>query len=86
MVRIVQHLHGQGEPLSGVGLVTPYAAQVQLLCSMLRAQLPAVTSDSEPEVKTVDGYQGREKDVIIFSCVRANMQVRCQKLYLYGVK
>jgi len=52
---------------SDIGLISPYAAQARLLRSMLRGEVGA-----QVEVSSVDGFQGREKEVIIFSCVRAN--------------
>ncbi|KAG1677719.1 hypothetical protein FOA52_001031 [Chlamydomonas sp. UWO 241] len=75
VVRLLRHLRdAAGEPLAGVGVVTPYVAQMQTLESgLMRAKLSDV---GVVEVKTVDGYQGREKDVIIFSTVRANTQSR----------
>jgi hypothetical protein len=47
-----------------VGVVTPYAAQVALITRALGQ--PAVS------VRSVDGFQGQEREVIVFSCVRAN--------------
>ena len=55
-----------GLELSDIGIVTPYAGQVRTIRDMLPESMQGV------EVRTVDGYQGREKDVIIFSCVRSN--------------
>ena len=49
-----------------IGIVTPYAGQVRAIRDMIPESMQDV------EVRTVDGYQGREKDVIIFSSVRSN--------------
>ena len=62
-----------------VALITPYKAQVHRLRHMLRdvPELAALqharrAQDAEIEINSVDGFQGREKDVVIFSAVRSN--------------
>ncbi len=44
-----------------IGIISPYADQVNL-----------IKSKTPLEVKTVDGFQGREKEIIIISTVRSN--------------
>ncbi|CAE7210645.1 upf1 [Symbiodinium necroappetens] len=53
-----------------IGVISPYAAQVAQIKSAMEAekmsfQEPDARTDATgcPEVKTVDGYQGREKEV-----------------------
>lgn len=56
-----------------IGIVTPYKAQVVHLKNALGAWLRKIGSQfNEIEVNTVDAFQGREKDIIIFNCVRSN--------------
>ena len=47
-----------------IGVITPYAGQARLIRSLCET--------TGVEVDTVDGFQGREKEVIIISCVRSN--------------
>ncbi|CAB9496919.1 polymerase alpha-associated DNA helicase A [Seminavis robusta] len=67
-----------GDPSSpkSIGIVTPYRGQVDLIKKKLAAdeELAASTKmlSIEVEIKTVDGYQGRERDLILFSAVRSN--------------
>jgi DNA replication ATP-dependent helicase Dna2 len=46
-------------------VIAPFRAQVALLRKMV-----ANDGNSNVEVNTVDQYQGRDKDVVIFSCTR----------------
>ncbi|XP_064027690.1 probable helicase senataxin isoform X2 [Pogoniulus pusillus] len=55
--------------LRRIGIITPYSAQKK----RIQRQLDKVFGNNSPgEVDTVDAFQGREKDCIIVTCVRAN--------------
>ena len=54
---------------SDVGVITPYKSQVRLLKSRAGRQV---------EINTVDAFQGREKKVILFNCVRSNGMTNTQ--------
>lgn len=50
-----------------IGIITPYSAQVSSLCSKIPYE-----DYKNLEISTVDGFQGREKEIIILSLVRSN--------------
>lgn len=60
-----RELISTGISAKDIAVITPYTAQVQLIKSLL-------LDITEVEVGTVDGFQGREKEAIIFSFVRSN--------------
>ena len=53
-----------------IGVITPYNAQATLLRDALRRR--DRRGAGELEIGTVDGFQGREKEVVVVSCVRSN--------------
>lgn len=68
--RLIQGYPGEGQ---NVGIIAPYRAQRKLIVQSLRQALGnELCAELDPEISTVDGFQGREKDIIIFSCVRAS--------------
>ncbi len=58
---IVQDYLNAGVSEEDIGIISPYADQVKIIQEM-----------TPVEVKTVDGFQGREKEIIIISTVRSN--------------
>lgn len=62
--QIIDETIESGIDPSCIGVITPYQGQVQLLKKMLQNQ--------QVEVDSIDGFQGREKEMIILSLVRAN--------------
>ncbi|WP_456432882.1 IGHMBP2 family helicase [Nitratifractor sp.] len=68
--RIVLDLLGEllamGIDPAQIGVISPYLSQVKRIKAALTGKLESV------EVKSVDGFQGREKEVILISFVRSN--------------
>jgi predicted DNA helicase len=65
-VSFAKELTLMGLKEENIGIITPYAAQIKMIKKELERENLAI------ETKTVDGFQGREKEVIIISFVRAN--------------
>lgn len=63
-VRLLERLLAAGIRPKDAALLTPYVAQAKLLKSL--AKIPGL------EIGSVDGFQGREKEVTIVSLVRSN--------------
>ncbi|TWT81658.1 ATP-dependent RecD-like DNA helicase [Planctomycetes bacterium CA13] len=64
IVKIVRELMDVGVEPDQIAIIAPYAAQVRLLRS--RLEFPDL------EIDTVDGFQGREKEVVLLTMVRSN--------------
>jgi len=60
---IVENLIEIGVKEEWIGVITPYDDQVDLIRRLVNV-----------EVNTVDGYQGREKEIVIISFVRSNKE------------
>ncbi len=68
VAQLVQELLAMGAKEEYIGVITPYAAQVKRIKKLLDFE------DRVIEVKSVDGFQGREKEIILISFVRSNQE------------
>ena len=57
-----------------IGIISPYKEQVQYLMAQILADEELIKYKSQIAVKTVDGFQGQERDIIYISMVRSNDQ------------
>lgn len=62
--KVVEEFFEVGLRKELIGIISPYDDQVDLI----------KTFDLEVDVKSIDGFQGREKEVIIISFVRSNIK------------
>lgn len=65
----VRRILSRGLPPGDLAVIAPYYAQVRLLRDLLRPE-----QDAGLEIRSVDGFQGREKEAIVVDLVRSNDQ------------
>eukprot|EP00392_Amoebophrya_sp_AT5.2_P000598 g599.t1 len=75
LYRILVQLYPKRDWRNELGVISPYDQQVKLIRRKFQ-QLFGISGQTTcpVAVKTVDGFQGSEKEVIIFSLVRAGMR------------
>ncbi|KAM5441463.1 putative DNA helicase [Microsporum ferrugineum] len=67
VARHVEKLVLAGVRPDDIAVITPYNAQVALLSQLLKEKFPTL------ELGSVDGFQGREKEAVVVSLVRSNL-------------
>ncbi len=67
---ITTHLASLAPPNLTIGVITAYAEQRDLLRRLMGPH--SWPADRQLEIDTVDAFEGREKDIIVLSLVRAN--------------
>jgi superfamily I DNA and/or RNA helicase len=67
MLLIVEPILAYISP-ENIGVITPYKKQVEKILK----ELKLFPGTEAIQVSSVDAFQGKEKDVIIFSAVRSN--------------
>ncbi|KAI3404907.2 NAM7 [Candida oxycetoniae] len=73
--RIITRLFKDGIKPEQIGVITPYEGQRAYLVQFMSINSTLLDKRDEyleVEITSVDAFQGREKDFIILSCVRAN--------------
>jgi len=71
VLMMVDQLLDSGVNAQDIGVISPYEGQKQELRKLMNSRRKEYRNI---EVDNVDAYQGREKDVIILSCVRSNTE------------
>ena len=64
VILVINKLLSNGVQPFDIVILTPYSAQLGLIKSLL--------NNNHVEVSSIDAFQGREKDIVIFCTVRAN--------------
>lgn len=70
----------ENEAIADIGIITPYKAQVEIL----KAKLKGILKDYKDskisiDIGTVDSFQGSDRDVIIYDCVRSSAMNNTQQ-------
>lgn len=70
LINILKNVYGN-KLVEKVSVISPYSSQVSKIKDSLRFLNKQKDKENEVEVNTVDGFQGKEKSIIIFSTVRS---------------
>lgn len=73
LVQTIMSIYGKSGNFNetNIGVVSPFLRQVQIIRDLFGLEY---VRQHHLEVNTVDQYQGRDKDVIIYSCVKSHCQ------------